>query len=132
MIGTKVEVLRSDSSVISSVEGGYRYYNYDNRTNVLKSDSTSHYSINVPRVAGNYLIKVTKDGYEPHFLSYSLVLNKRDMEKEVPKIYLSRQKVTTLEDFTVKASKVMFYNKGTLSYITPMLSCFRRVRCLTR
>lgn len=112
VIGTKVEVLRSDSSVISSVEGGYRYYDYDNRTNVLKSDSTSHYSINVPRVAGNYLIKVTKDGYEPHFLSYSLVLNKRDMEKEVPKIYLSRQKVTTLEDFTVKASKVMFYNKG--------------------
>lgn len=79
VIGTKVEVLRPDSSVISSVEGGHTYYDYNERANTLKKDSTSHYSINVPRVAGNYLIKVTKDGYEPHYLWYSLAFNKRDM-----------------------------------------------------
>lgn len=112
VLNTKVEVLRPDSSVISVAEGGYFYYNYSKNHDSVKRDSTSRYTVNVPRVAGNYLIKVTKDGYEPHYLSYPLVLGKRDVEKEVPKIYLSRQKVTTLEDFTVKASKVMFYNKG--------------------
>ncbi len=112
VIGTNVSVLRSDSSVISTTEGGDSYYTYDSRTNTVKKDSTSSYSINVPRVEGNYIIRVTKDGFEPHCLSYALVLDNREIEKKVPKIYLSRQKVTTLGDFTVKASKVMFYNKG--------------------
>lgn len=114
VIDTRIEVLNPDSTVMTSTKGGYRFENsirtYDSYT--FKKDSTSKYTVNIPRINGNYLIKVSKDGYEPYFLSYALKLNRRDDEKEIPNIYLSREKVRTLDEFTVKASKVMFYNKG--------------------
>lgn len=114
VIGTKIEVLNPDSTVMTSTTGGYRFQR-SQRTGdsyTFKKDSTSKYTINIPRIGGNYLIKVSKEGYEPYHLSYALKLNRRDDEKEIPNIYLTREKVRTLDEFTVKASKVMFYNKG--------------------
>ena len=114
VIGTKIEVLNPDSTVMTSTAGGYRFQR-SQRTGdsyTFKKDSTSKYTINIPRIGGNYLIKVSKEGYEPYYLSYALKLNRRDDEKEIPNIYLTREKVRTLDEFTVKASKVMFYNKG--------------------
>ncbi len=117
LLGATVEVLRQDSSVMSSVKGGKTWWNYKDKRGLYK-DSTSRYEVKVPRMEGRYLLRVTKEGYEPYYLSYHVgEIKKRDVEKEVPKIYMGRQKVTTLEDFTVKTSKIMFYHKGdTLVY----------------
>jgi len=113
ILGTTVEILDSDSAVISSGKGGNRWTYYDRGRKILKEDSTSLYRVNVPRIEGNYTVRVSKDGYEPHTFKYTLAnIRKRDAEREMPMVYMSRQKVTTLEEFTVKASKVMFYNKG--------------------
>lgn len=112
VVEAKVEALRADSSLISQTIGGYSY-TYLNNRNSLVRDSTSKYSISIPRVEGDYILRVTKAGYEPLYYPYRLEnLTRRTDEKEVPKIYLSRQKVKTLDEFTVKASKVMFYHKG--------------------
>ncbi len=113
IVGTKVEVLGADSAVLSVVKGGKSWIGYDSQRGVLKNDSTSQYRVNAPRVEGDYVIRVSKDGYEPQMLNYTLAnIKKREIEREMPSVYLSRQKVTTLDEFTVKASKIMFYNKG--------------------
>lgn len=114
LVGTTVEVLNPDSSLISRTTGGERFNNYIRKNGRfdIRRDSISDYSVNAPKREGNYIIKVSKEGYEPYYLSYFLQFKKRDFKKEIPNIYLGRQKVTTLQDFTVKASKVKFYHKG--------------------
>lgn len=110
LIDTKVQVLRPDSTVISTVKGGYTYYYWGN--NSVKEDSTSRYQIYIPRVSGNYIIKVSKDGYQDTYVPYTAEIGKRVSELKAPKIYVSRQKVHQLEELTVKSSKIMFYHKG--------------------
>lgn len=114
ILDTTVEIMTPDSTVINTGKGGMTYYRYIQKGNAASfaNDSTSQYNINIPKEEGNYLIKVSKDGYEPGFLSYTLKINRRDAEKEIPDIFIKKQKVTTLGEVTVKASKVKFYNKG--------------------
>lgn len=114
VVGTSIEVLAPDSTVLSKTTGGRYFESWGKQgsNSTVRKDSTSAYSINVPRFNGNYLIKVEKSGYEPYFLSYNLELGKREYEKELPDIFLGRKKITTLDEVTVRASKVKFYNKG--------------------
>lgn len=114
IINTTIEVLSQDSVPLSRTVGGSRFEKWARQgaNATVRHDSTSVYSINVPRIEGNYFIKVSKKGYEPYYLSYNLSLNKRDFEKEVPDIFLARQRVKTLDEVTVRASKIKFYNKG--------------------
>ena len=109
---TLIEILRPDSSLISSVKGGKKgLYRRDGVG--LVADSNSNYKVSMPKIEGNYIIKVSKNGYETKYVPYALTnLKKRDDERTAPKIYLSRIKVRNLAEFTVKASKVMFYHKG--------------------
>ena len=83
LIGTIVEVLTSDSTVINKAKGGYTFYRFNRNGEQYSyvNDSTSKYNVNIPKVEGNYLIKVSKDGYEPYYLSYALKINRRDAEK---------------------------------------------------
>lgn len=109
---TKIEILRPDSSLISSARGGWTGFRWKDRMGLVE-DSTSNYTVSLPKIEGNYIIKVSKDGYETKYVPYVLSnLKKRDDERTAPKIYLSKIKVRNLEEFTVKASKVMFYHKG--------------------
>lgn len=113
IIGAKIEILNPDSSLVSAVTGGLRDVVYNRETNSVREDSISKYEVNIPRVPGKYYIRVSKPGYETDYTAYSIEnLKKRDSELEAPKIYLDRIKVRNLEEFTVKASKVMFYHKG--------------------
>ena len=114
IIDTKIQIMNKDSIVVASSNGGSRFTRrkFTGDAMIFKEDSTSKYSINIPRIEGDYLIKISKAGYEPYYFNYTLKLGRRDIEKEIPNIYLSRQNITTLEEFTVKTSKVMFYNKG--------------------
>ncbi len=109
---TKIEILRPDSSLISSAKGGWKGLYWRDRMGLVE-DSTSKYTVTLPKIEGNYIIRVSKDGYETKYVPYALNgLKKREDERTAPKIYLSRIKVKNLEEFTVKASKVMFYHKG--------------------
>ncbi|MDE7115528.1 MAG: outer membrane beta-barrel protein [Muribaculaceae bacterium] len=109
---TKIEILRPDSSLISSTKGGWKGMYWRDRIGLIE-DSTSKYTVTLPKMEGNYIIRVSKDGYETKYVPYALAnLKKRDDVRTAPKIYLSRIKVKNLEEFTVKASKVMFYHKG--------------------
>ena len=109
---TIIEILRPDSSLISSVKGGWKGEFWRSGVGMV-IDSISKYTVSMPKIEGNYIIKVSKDGYETKYVPYALTnLKKRDDERTAPKIYLSRIKVRDLAEFTVKASKVMFYHKG--------------------
>ena len=111
---TTVEILRADSTLITSVKAGNE--ETDESGEVVYS--SSNYRIRIPKTEGNYIIKVSKPGYEIKYVPYILSkLHRRDDNREAPKIYLSKEKVKTLDEFTVKASKVKFYHKGdTLVY----------------
>lgn len=107
---TLVQILRPDSTLISSVEGGYTYYNFKN--GAVSRDSTSAYEIYLPRVKGDYIIKVSKEGYNDLYSPYRAEFGSRTSELKAPKLYMSRQIVRELEEVTVKASKIKVYYKG--------------------
>lgn len=110
IIGTTVQILRPDSSVISSALGGRTTIYYINGT--YKVDSTSKYEIYLPRIQGDYIIKVSKTDYEDTYVPYSAEIGSRIHELTAPKIYMSRPIVKDLQEVTVKASKIKVYHKG--------------------
>ena len=112
---TLVQVLRPDSSLISTAKGGHTFWNFKN--GAISQDSTSQYEIYLPRVKGDYIIKVSKEGYADLYEPYTAEFGGRTAELKAPKLYMSRHVVKELEEVTVKASKIKFYHKGdTLVY----------------
>ena len=107
---TLVQILRPDSSFVSSAKGGYTFWNFKN--GAVYEDSTSQYEIFLPRVKGDYIIKVSKDGYNDLYAPYRAEFGSRTSELKAPKLYLSREQVKQLEEVTVKASKIKVYHKG--------------------
>ncbi|MDE7438664.1 MAG: outer membrane beta-barrel family protein [Muribaculaceae bacterium] len=110
LLQTKIRILRPDSSLISTAKGGRTFWDY--KKGIVKEDSTSYYEIFLPRVQGDYIIHISRDGYEDLYEPYKAEFSSRTSELKAPKLYLSRQKVRELEEFTVKSSKIKFYNKG--------------------
>lgn len=113
---TLVEVLNQDSVRVAVTKGGWEGDVWS-RDGIVK-DSTSNYSIRIPKIEGNYIIRVSKRGYETVYIPYILSnLHRREDNRKVSNIYLRPERIRTLEEFTVKASKVKFYHKGdTLVY----------------
>lgn len=112
---TFVQVLRPDSSVISTAKGGSTFWKYDKGN--YYQDSTSKYEIFLPRRQGDYIIKVSKSGYTDLYAPYRAEFGSRTNELRAPKIYLSREVVRELQEVTVRASKIKVYHKGdTLVY----------------
>ena len=107
---TLVQILRPDSSFVSSAEGGYTFWKHNN--GAYSQDSTSQYEIYLPRVKGDYIIKVSKEGYNDLYAPYRAEFGARTAELKAPKLYMSREQVKELEELTVKASKIKFYHKG--------------------
>ena len=74
---------------------------------------TSEYSLTIPRKEGDYLIRVTKNGYETTWHPVSLRnLYHREYSRSIPNIYMHKEKVMNLNEVVVKATKVKFYIKG--------------------
>lgn len=77
----------------------------------------SVYSFSVPRQEGKkYTVEAESEGYDIAYQQVTLdKLGRREIEREVPTIYLKRARV--LKEVTVTASKVKFYHKNdTLIY----------------
>ncbi len=110
LCSTLVQVLRPDSSVITARKGGSVFWQFKNGD--YSRDSTSLYEIYIPRKQGDYIIKVSKPGYEDLYAPYRAVIGSRDNSLEAPKLYMSREIVRELQEVTVRASKIKVYHKG--------------------
>lgn len=96
----------ADSSVVATSTSGGRIQ-YGERI-----EYTGEYSLgNLSR--RNYILKVWNDGYEPQTLDLDLTkLGKRQFEYETAPIYLARERRHQLNEVSVTATKVKFYNRG--------------------
>lgn len=67
---------------------------------------------------GKYIIRIQKQEYDTRLVPIEISkIHHREMEREIPSIYLQRTIAQDLEEVTVTATKVKFYNKGdTLIY----------------
>ena len=79
-------------------------------------DTTSYYSFPVPRIDSTYVFDVVCEGFSPRTITYRVEnIGKRENAREIPVIYLNR--AVKLNEVTVNATKIKFYNKGdTLVY----------------
>ncbi len=113
IVDTRIDILSKDSAALSTAKGGNRWEVYSTKNNIFRKDSTSQYNVNVPKIPGNYIVRITKSGYEPYYFSYTMSgFKRRESTREMPKVYMSRQKVKILDELTVHASKVKVYHKG--------------------
>lgn len=106
-----VELLTTDSLVIDSTRAGGTMW-IDGKTIPM-----ANFKVSVPR-PGNYLIRVSYKGYETLYRPVSIPrFHKRELSRTIPDVYLKRAMERQLENVTVTATKIKFYNKGdTLVY----------------
>ena len=77
-----------------------------------ETDTISYFSYRVPRVDSVYVFDVICEGFEPKRETFKVEkIGKRESFREIPTIYLKRGSYQ-LNEVTVTASKVKFYNKG--------------------
>lgn len=113
LAGSLVELLNTkDSTVVDST----RAYSKN-----MEGDSywyTADYYLHIPREKKDYILRFTKNGYEPAYVNISLRnMGKREYSRELKPVLLKRMKQIDLDEVTVTATKVKFYNKGdTLVY----------------
>lgn len=113
-----IRVLEVADSTIVALASADKYI-YDEY--ITGSDNqkryTGEFSIDLPREEGKYIFAVSSIGYEPAFMNVDLTqLGKREYLFQLGTIYLATAS-KQLDEVTVKASKVKFYNKGdTLVY----------------
>ena len=110
--GSLVEVLATDSTVIASKEASSKWQSGD------KHEVSSDFSIPIPRKEGDYMLRFTKEGFDPTYVNIKLhKFYKREFSRMVEPVYLKRTKVVNLDEVTVTATRVKFYHKGdTLIY----------------
>lgn len=109
----RVEILSAtDSIVIASTTATRKY------TSGKDYSYTSEYNLTIPKKEGDYLVRVTKNGYETTWQPVPLRnLYHREYSRSIPNIYMQKEKVINLNEVVVKATKVKFYLKGdTLIY----------------
>ena len=106
--GSKVEVLNaSDSAVIASTEALNEYQSGEDKW------VTAEYWMGIPRKEGNYILRVSYDGYATAYVDLPLLhLYKRETRRDLGTIFLKRPKTLNLEEVVVKTTKVKFYHKG--------------------
>lgn len=111
--GCLVEILHAkDSTVIASKEATTHY-----RSGELKW-VTGEFALDIPRETGDYILRVTKENYEPAYIDLPLhSFYKRETSRELGTVCLQQIKSVALDEVTVTATKVKFYHKGdTLVY----------------
>lgn len=106
--GSLVEVLNAkDSSIIASKKALTQYESGEQRW------ETSEYWVEIPRKEGDYILRVTEEGYTPTYVTLPLHhFYKREVSREIETIFLKRPKTVDLNEVVVKATKVKFYHKG--------------------
>lgn len=111
LVGATVQLLAADSTALDTCEARSLWMQGE------KSGYNAFYLFAVPKLPKDYLLRVSYVGYEPTYFPLSLKnLHKREYSRELPPLYMKRQR-NTLQEVQVTASKVMFYYRGdTLVY----------------
>jgi hypothetical protein len=112
VLNCKVQLLRSDSTIIDSTEtSGMAMEN----NVVTKRYSFFGFNIDVP---GSYIIKVVHKGYDTLYSPLKIdKVYRREYNRKIPNLFLQRTREHTLSEVSVVATKIKFYNKGdTLVY----------------
>lgn len=111
--GAIVALLRSDSSEVAQCKALSRtMYGFE------RIEEHSDFYLRVPRVNGDYILRVTHEGYDTLYVDYKLKnLGRRERDRLVNGLYMSRHTTRKLGEITFTATKVKFYNRGdTLVY----------------
>ena len=98
-----IDAADSTAVVSTTANGIYQYNDY--------IENTGGFALDLPRK--HYILKVWNDGYEPQTLDLDLTkLGKRQFQLNLDPIYLKRERSHNLNEVSVTATKVKFYNRG--------------------
>lgn len=108
LLESNVEILTAgDSTVIASTNAIQKFLNGKDIY------YTSGFNLNIPKKEGEYIIRVSKKGYETTCLNVLLKnLYKREFSRTISDIYLEKERYVNLDEVVVKATKVKFYLNG--------------------
>lgn len=110
--GADVAVLDRDSAVLAECKAMKLEWYRDGQQ--IRRDSIGKYELEIDKVPEDYILRVSKEGYESRYLDFTLKdMKNREFEKKLPNIYLSpERKSVDLDEVVVQATKVKFYHKG--------------------
>lgn len=110
--GVFVEIMSPDSVVLAKDTA--QRISYVFKAHTLYEDTTGHYEIKVEKLPQNYIMRLSKPGYDTKYVDFSLKgLGSREIKKHIPNIYINPEReALTLDEITVAATKIKFYNKG--------------------
>ena len=111
LMDAKVELLAEDSTLIDSVRARQSAFYYDGSGKEVDYD-VARFNIEVPALPRHYIFRVSMDDYRT--VCYTYVVDKvgrRETSRNVSPFYLHKIS-KTLQEVTVKASRVRFYFRG--------------------
>lgn len=111
LMDAKVELLAEDSTLIDSVRARQSAFYYDESGRQVDYD-VARFNIEVPALPRHYIFRISMDDYRT--VSYTYVVDKvgrRETSRYVSPFYLHKVS-KTLQEVTVKASRVRFYFRG--------------------
>ena len=111
LMDAKVELLTEDSTLIDSVRARQSAFYYDGSGKEVDYD-VARFNIEVPALPRHYIFRISMDDYRT--VCYTYVVDKvgrRETSRYVSPFYLHKVS-KTLQEVTVKASRVRFYFRG--------------------
>lgn len=111
LMDAKVELLAEDSTLIDSVRARQSAFYYDDSGRQVDYD-IPRYNIEVPALPRHYIFRISMDDYRTTCFSYEVDrVGRRETWRNVSPFYLHKVS-KTLQEVTVKASRVRFYFRG--------------------
>ena len=111
LMDAKVELLAEDSTLIDSVRARQSAFYYDDSGRQVDYDMP-RYNIEVPALPRHYIFRISMDDYRTTCFSYEVDhVGRRETWRNVSPFYLHKVSMT-LQEVTVKASRVRFYFRG--------------------
>ena len=108
ILGVLVEQLSADSALIQSAKTKGKKYN--NGTDNMAKSAKYHFILERGK---KYILRFSHEDYNTAYLDIDLTdLRKRELDKEIPTAFLVRMMTQQLDEVVVKATKLLFYNKG--------------------
>ncbi|MBQ8454337.1 MAG: outer membrane beta-barrel protein [Bacteroidaceae bacterium] len=111
LMDAKVELLTEDSTLIDSVRARQSAFYYDGSGKEVDYD-VARFNIEVPALPRHYIFRISMDDYRT--VCYTYVVDKvgrRETWRNVAPFYIYKVS-KTLQEVTVKASRVRFYFRG--------------------
>ena len=111
LMDAKVELLSEDSTLIDSVRARQSAFYYDGSGRQVDYDAP-RYNIEVPTLSRRYIFRISMDDYRTVCYDYVLDrVGRRETSRNMSPFYLHKVS-KTLQEVTIKASRVRFYHKG--------------------